>query len=62
MKTFEEKMNRLDTITNLLEKNEVTIDESIKLFEEGLKLTDELDKQLKGYELKIEELTNPIKE
>ncbi len=57
MKTFEDKLKRLEYITSTLERNEESIDEAIKLFEEGLKLSEELDKQLKGYELKIEELT-----
>ena len=57
MKTFEEKMNRLEEITRVLEKNEVSLDESIKLFEEGLKLSEELDTQLKTYQQKIIDLT-----
>ena len=36
--TFESSMARLDEIVNELEKNERPLDESIKLFEEGLKL------------------------
>ncbi|MEG0411190.1 MAG: exodeoxyribonuclease VII small subunit, partial [Erysipelotrichaceae bacterium] len=40
----------------LLEKNEQPLDETIKLFEEGLLLVNECDKQLKTFENKIEEL------
>ena len=57
MKTFEEKMKRLEEITKLLERNEVSLDESIKLFEEGLKLSGELDTQLKTYQQKIIDLS-----
>lgn len=57
MITFEEKMKRLEQITKILERNEVTLDESIKLFEEGLKLSEELDSQLKTYQTKIIELS-----
>ncbi len=37
-KTFEENMLRLEAIVAQLEKGEVPLDESLKLFEEGTKL------------------------
>ena len=37
--TFETAIKRLEEITLLIEKGELTLDESIKLFEEGVKLT-----------------------
>ncbi|MFV0550721.1 MAG: exodeoxyribonuclease VII small subunit [Anaerorhabdus sp.] len=55
-KTFEKSMDRLNDIVELLEKNEQPLDETIKLFEEGLLLVNECDKQLKTFENKIEEL------
>ncbi len=55
-KTFEQSMDRLNDIVELLEKNEQPLDETIKLFEEGLSLVNECDKQLKTFENKIEEL------
>lgn len=55
-KTFEQSMDRLNDIVELLEKNEQPLDETIKLFEEGLLLINECDKQLKTFENKIEEL------
>ncbi|MFI3285004.1 MAG: exodeoxyribonuclease VII small subunit [Erysipelotrichaceae bacterium] len=57
MNKFEDKLQRLDTIVNALQRNEVSLDEAIALFEEGLHLSKELDGQLKNYELKINELT-----
>ena len=54
--TFEESMKRLDEIAALLEKNQCTLDESIALFEEGLKLSKSLSTQLKGYEEKVAQL------
>lgn len=54
--TFEESMKRLDEIVSALEKNECTLDESIQLFEEGLKLSQTLSEQLKGYEDKVAQL------
>ena len=54
--SFEQSMKRLDEIVGLLEKNQCSLDESIALFEEGLKLSSELNAQLKAYELKVNEL------
>ena len=54
--TFESSMQRLDEIVNLLERNQCTLDESIALFEEGLKLSQDLSVQLKSYEDKVARL------
>ena len=51
--TFENSMQRLDQIVDLMEKNQCTLDESIALFEEGLKLSQQLSVQLKSYEEKV---------
>ena len=46
--TFETAMSRLEEIVNLLEGGRVTLDESLKLYEEGVSLvrlcSDRLDK------------------
>lgn len=55
-RTFEESMNRLDEIVMLLEKNDTGLEDSLKLFEEGLKLVKTLDLDLKNFESKVEEL------
>lgn len=55
--TFEEAMNRLDEIVSKLERNDASLDETIKLFEEGLGLVKHCDCQLKDFELKINELS-----
>lgn len=54
--TFESSMQRLDQIVDLMEKNQCTLDESIALFEEGLKLSSQLSAQLKHYEEKVSQL------
>lgn len=59
---FEDAMQRLEEIVNLLESGKVDLDDSLKLFEEGLKLTKELDAKLKVYEKKIDDLTKEDKE
>lgn len=56
-KTFEESMDRLDSIVNLLEKNEVGLEKSLELFEEGLKLCKTLNYDLENFETKISELS-----
>ena len=54
---FEEKLNRLQQIVEKLESNEVDLDESIKLYEEGLNLVKGLNDQLSVYDNKINEIT-----
>lgn len=55
--TFENAIKRLEEIVNSLEKNDVTLDESIKLFEEGTELTAFCSKKLNDAQQKITELT-----
>ena len=55
--TYEKAISRLEEIVSALEKNDVTLDESLKLFEEGTKLTAFCAEQLKNAQQKITELT-----
>lgn len=55
--TFEKAITRLEEIVNMLEKSEVSLDDSIKLFEEGTKLTAFCSKKLENAQQKITELT-----
>lgn len=55
--TFEEKMKRLSEITERIEERSCGLDESIALYEEGLKLSKELQELLDGYSKKIEEIS-----
>ncbi len=54
--TFEQSMERLNEIVSLLEENEKGLDETIALFEEGLKLVRSCDQKLKQYETKINDI------
>ena len=54
--SFEEAMQRLNLITEILERNDVSLDEAMKLFEEGLQLVNECNETLTGFESKVEEL------
>lgn len=55
-KTFEQSMGRLEEIVTDLEKNEKTLDETIKLFEEGLLLVKECDARLHEFQDRIDEI------
>lgn len=55
-KTFEESMHRLEEIVSELESNEKSLDETITLFEEGLKLVKDCDAKLKQFETKIDDI------
>lgn len=53
---FDSAMKRLQVIAVELEKEDLSLDDSIKLFEEGLKLSSACQEQLKTYENKVKEL------
>ena len=55
-KTFEENMLRLEAIVAQLEKGEVPLDESLKLFEEGIGLSRTCTKLLSEAQLKVTQL------
>lgn len=55
--TFEKAMTRLEQIVAALESGRCTLDDSLKLFEEGTKLTAYCSKLLKEAEQKIIKLT-----
>ena len=55
--SFEENMKKLEEIVNKLENGNAKLDESIKLFEEGINLTKTLQKTLDEAEGKIKEVT-----
>lgn len=55
--TFEKALKCLEEITNKLENGELSLDESMKLYEKGVKLSDYCAKQLSEAELKITKLS-----
>jgi exodeoxyribonuclease VII small subunit len=55
-KTFENSVKELDSIVSKMESGELSLDESLKLFEKGVKLTRECQKTLADAEAKIEKL------
>ncbi|MCI8496913.1 MAG: exodeoxyribonuclease VII small subunit [Clostridiales bacterium] len=55
--TFEAAMSRLDEIVAAMEAGDLPLEQSMKLFEEGVRLTDFCSDTLKKAELKITELS-----
>lgn len=56
--TFESAVTRIEEISKLLEDKNISLDDSIKLFEEGTRLSDYCNECLKNAEQKITELKN----
>ena len=56
-KTFEASMKRLEEIVRLLESGEISLDDSIQLFEEGTALVSFCSRSLQQAEQKIVKLT-----
>ncbi|MDO4364069.1 MAG: exodeoxyribonuclease VII small subunit [Clostridia bacterium] len=54
--TYEQAISRLEEIVGILEKNEVSLDEALSLFEEGTKLTSFCADKLKNAKAKITEI------
>jgi exodeoxyribonuclease VII small subunit len=54
--TFEKSLSRLDEIMAALEKPQVGLDESLKLFEEGIELLRSASAELAGAETKVQML------
>jgi exodeoxyribonuclease VII small subunit len=61
-KTFEQSLKRLQEISDKLEGEDITLDESIKLYEEGITLSKECYSTLKNAELKVTKLKNQLEE
>ena len=62
---FEELIGKLENITYKLEKDNLNLDESIELFEEGMKISKKCNEKLENAEKKISILLkdgNEIKE
>ena len=58
---FEKDLEKLENIVNTLEEGGLPLDDSIKKFEEGIKLAKRCEKALSSAEKKIEVLTKDAK-
>jgi exodeoxyribonuclease VII small subunit len=56
MPSFEESLKRLEAVVDQLEKGELTLEESLKLFEEGVNLTANCKQELDAAEGKVQML------
>ena len=56
MASFEEQLTALETVVERLERGELTLDESVRLFEEGVKLSNACKKELEAAEGRIQVL------
>lgn len=55
---FEELIEKLEEITNKLEKEQLSLDESVKLFEEGMQISKQCNSKLEDAEKRITILIN----
>jgi exodeoxyribonuclease VII small subunit len=58
--TFEDSLRRLEEIVNKLEQGEVPIEDSIKMYEEGLALSKMCIEKLTQAELRLKKLSKDI--
>ncbi len=61
-KNFEDSIKRLDEIAELLEDENTPLEESIKLFEEGIQLKDFCEEKLKSAKVKIDKIIKKNKD
>jgi exodeoxyribonuclease VII small subunit len=55
---FEKKLGRLEEIVNKMEKGDLALEDSLKLFEEGVKLSRDCQTQLSKAEEKVKKLVD----
>lgn len=56
MATFEEQLTALESVVDKLERGELSLEESVRLFEEGVRLSDACKKELEEAEGRIQVL------
>ncbi|MFA6467521.1 MAG: exodeoxyribonuclease VII small subunit [Bacteroidota bacterium] len=58
--TFEHSLGRLEKIVTALEQGDVPLEDSLKLYEEGIQLSKECMETLNTAEVKIKKLTKDL--
>jgi exodeoxyribonuclease VII small subunit len=58
MKNFEERLERLEELGGKIRQSDVSLDDAMKAFEEGIKLARTMEKELEKAESRIEILMN----
>jgi exodeoxyribonuclease VII small subunit len=56
MATFEDQLTKLESVVERLERGDLTLDESVRLFEDGMKLSAACKKELEQAEGRIQVL------
>ena len=58
MKSFEDRLGRLETLGEQIRKTDIPLEQALKAFEEGIRLARGLEKDLEKIENRIEILMN----
>lgn len=58
MTGFEEKLGHLEKLAEQIRDRDVPLEEAMALFDEGVTLSEGLEKELEGFERKVEILAN----
>ena len=58
MNTFEENLNKLEQLTMDIKRSDISLEDALKDFEEGIKLAAGMEKQLDEIEGKVQILMN----
>ncbi|MCR4626709.1 MAG: exodeoxyribonuclease VII small subunit [Treponema sp.] len=58
MENFEEKLQRLEKLSSEIKKTDISLEDALKNFEEGIKLAKSMEKELEKVESKIQILVN----
>ncbi|MCR5290742.1 MAG: exodeoxyribonuclease VII small subunit [Treponema sp.] len=58
MTNFEEKLERLEALTTQIKQSDITLEDALKNFEEGIKLAKSMEKEIEKIEGKIQILMN----
>jgi exodeoxyribonuclease VII small subunit len=59
MAKFEEQLTALEAVVEKLERGDLSLDDSVRLFEEGMKLSNACKEELEAAEGKIQVLVSP---
>ena len=58
MNTFEENLSKLEQLTTDIKRSDISLEDALKDFEEGIKLASGMEKQLDEIEGKVQILMN----
>ena len=59
MASFEEQLMQLEAVVDRLERGDLTLEDSVSLFERGMQLSEACKRQLASAESRIQVLVNP---